>query len=282
MFIAFENGELDLLLKADSKDYDRALAGNVAHPETTSCYTVTINSLMSATLGAYCEYFEDAKVREAVAHALDAEAIALVAYGSLAQAGVSSFLSPMFTGAYESQGIDQYDVEYAKQCMAESAYPDGFSIHCIALNTDSLALEVAKENLAAIGIDLNVDIYDFSAWAAALLTPGATDFTLLAGASSIGPYEAIFSYSANNALTGTCVLDPRFNELLDALPATFDEDEVNEMLKELQRLVYEQKWIIPLFEVSYAICYDNTVLSCDLTSCSTCSYVQFDCVPVSG
>ena len=281
MFIAFENGELDLVLKPDYKDYERALEGDIVPADTTSCYSVEINSVAAVTLGSYCEYFQDPKVREAVAHCLDAEGIAAVVYGSLVKTGMTSILAEDFTGKYESVGSFDYDVEYAKQCMAESNYPDGFTIHCVAMNTDETMMQVVQAELAEIGIELEIEVYDFMTWIQLTQVEGSTDISVLAGTQNFDASAALSSYSIESMLTGTRVTDPDFNELLSAINSTVDQDAQNELYHELQELAYEQMWIIPLFQCSYGIVYNNTVLDCTLPATGTCAYVQFECVPVN-
>ena len=280
MFIAYENGELDLVLKADYKDYDRALAGDIAKADSTSCYAVTVNGPQQFILGAYCEYFKDPKVREAFTHALDTDAIGMVAYGSLYHAGLESIVSPQFEGAYEAQGLNVYDPELARQCMAESNYPDGFDIKCIAMDSDGPALEVVKENLAAIGVNLNVETYDFATMLANVLTPGSTDVGFWGGTlHSVDVYEAISPFYDSEAITTSRILDPEFNALYYSIPGIADKDELNEVVKEMQRWIYKNMWIIPVCEVSYAIIYDNTVLQCNLPNLAV-SFIQYECVPV--
>lgn len=281
MFIAYENNELDIVLKADYKDYDRTLAGDIANAETTSSLTTTVNGPQNFILSPYCEYFDDPKVREAVVHAIDTDSVGLVAYGSLYNAGLESYMSPAFSGAYQAQGLIEYDPEYAKQCLSESAYPDGFELTCIAQEGDKNALEIVKENLSAIGITLNVETYDFATMLATVLTPGATDVGFFGGTlHSVDAFESISAFYEGNAITTSRVIDPDFNAMYYSIPTLFDEDEKNEVFHEMQAWIYDTKWILPVCEVSYAIVYNNTVLDCHLMNLAV-DFVQYACVPVN-
>ncbi len=280
MFIAYENGELDLVLQADYKDYDRTMAGDIANADKTSAYTVTVNGVMNLILNPYCEYFDDPKVREAFSHAIDTDAVGLVAYGSLYKANLESYLSACFPNAYEAQGVNTYDPELAQQLMAESGYPNGFELTCIAQEADKTALEIIKENLAALGVTLNVETYDFATMLATVLTPGATDIGFFGGTlSSVDAYESISAYYDGNAITTSRVLDPEFNELYYSVPQIFDEGEKNETLKQMQRWIYNSHWVLPVCEVSCAVVYNNAVLDCRLENL-TVGFVQYECVPV--
>ena len=280
MFIAYENRELDLVLKADYKDYDRAVAGDIANADTTSYFTCSVNGPQQFILSPYCEYFEDAKVREAFTHALDTDAMGLVAFGTLYESGLQSYVSSMFTDAYEAQGLNVYDPELARQCMAESNYPDGFDITCIADESNATELEVVKENLAAIGVNLNVETYDFATMLSIVLTPGATDVGFFGGTlHSVDAYEAISAYYDGNAITTSRITDPEFNAMYYSVPQIADKDEQNEVLKQMQRWVYENMWLIPVCDVQYAILFDNTVLDCHLTNLAV-DFVQYACEPV--
>ena len=275
MFIAFENGELDVVFNVDSSDYDRAVAGETANADTVGTSLVAVNSPLNICLGAYCEYFQDAKVREAIFHAIDPDAIGTVAYGSL-YTTADSLLSDQFGDAYESQGGYEYDVELAKQCMAESSYPDGFEITWMVQEVDSLALEVVQAELAEIGITLNVETYDFATLLQNLLVPGNTDAAFWGGQrNSVDACEAISPYYNGNALTCTRIMDEDYNALYNSLPTIFDTDEQNEVLHEMQQWHHENMWIYPVVTVNQAYVYDASKVDFHMTDISL-SRVQYD------
>ncbi len=279
MFIAFENGELDMLYKADTNDYARALAGDVTSPETTVGYTTSTRSAQFLVLGGYCDYFQDPKVREAVAYAVDGDSIASVAFGTYT-ANLDSSISPKLAG-YIAQGEYEYDVEYAKQCMAESAYPNGFEVLMIGNVTDSLLAEVLQAQLAEIGISLVIENYDFPTMIGKLLQPGASDIGFWGGTlTSFDAYDTFTPFHDGNGITVSRILDEEWNEMYDKVSTISDLNERLAFYGEMQDWMYENMWAIPLFEPNYTIVYNNSVVDCQITDLSV-GYVGYECFPAN-
>ncbi len=279
MFIAFENGELDMLYKADSNDYQRALAGDVANPDTTKCYTIGPRSALLLCLGPYNEYFQDPKVREAVAHAIDTDGLASVMYGEYL-ANLDSIISPSLAG-YVPQGQYEYDLEYAKQCMAESAYPDGFEVMMIGEVANALLAEVLQAQLAEIGISLVIENYDFPTMIGKLVTPGACDIGFWGGGlSSFTPFDTFTPLHDGNGLSVTHILDEEWNAMYDELPLIYDATQRDELYAEMQQWHYENIWSIPLFEPQFTVVYNSEAVDCQLNDL-TVDYVHLACRPVA-
>ena len=70
------------------------------------------------------EPFDDLRVRQAVAHAIDRESIVDAFYGDLGSVS-TDFLPPTLWGHADLEGYD-YDPERARELLAEAGYPDGF------------------------------------------------------------------------------------------------------------------------------------------------------------
>jgi peptide/nickel transport system substrate-binding protein len=111
------------------------------------------------------------QVRQAVQHAINRQDIIDKVY-----AGEAEYSGNVPTGYGEwplpleelRNNYLKYDVELAKQLMAEGGYPDGFSVTLQAINwpdITSCAL-VAAEHLAEIGIDVTVEPLEFPVFAA--------------------------------------------------------------------------------------------------------------------
>lgn len=101
----------------------------------------------------------DVRVRQAINHALDGEAIAT---GLLGKYGfpTEQTMVPSEPGYVTSlEGRYPYDPEKAKELLAAAGYPDGFDLDVIASTTALAALfaQVYVEQLAAVGINVNLD-----------------------------------------------------------------------------------------------------------------------------
>ena len=102
---------------------------------------------------------QDLKVRQAIAHAVDAEAFTLgVLQGTTGPAN-THFTSGSW--AYDPDAtLPEYDVEKAKALLAEAGYADGFSIRLTCNQGNFFRehfVEFAQAELAKIGIEVEVD-----------------------------------------------------------------------------------------------------------------------------
>ena len=104
--------------------------------------------------------WKDPKVRQAIAYAIDKESIVqAVTYGY----GTPTYdIMPSNLTDYRPITDYSYDVEKAKQLMAEAGYADGFAMACWC-NSAQANTELAtilQNQLKEIGITLNIDIQD--------------------------------------------------------------------------------------------------------------------------
>ncbi|NBH71438.1 ABC transporter substrate-binding protein [Clostridiaceae bacterium] len=159
----FESGELDLLdLDFVTDATDRFLETYpdqiVQGPRVGITYF---------TMNFNIEPFQDVKVRQAMQMAIDRQAILDALYGGRGQ--VEHGIYPFgLIGFHEGQTKISYDPEGAKALLAEAGYGDGFTMELAAdasaSDTVTMALEIIKEQLAAVGINAEIKNYDESTW----------------------------------------------------------------------------------------------------------------------
>ncbi len=103
--------------------------------------------------------FADVKVRKAMGHAIDSEAITKSLYGDTVintnQWGVSTSWS--YNPSVEGQ---PYDPDKAKQLLAEAGYPNGFKTKLTGGSADSDRLTAVQAYLKEVGIDAQIEIVE--------------------------------------------------------------------------------------------------------------------------
>ncbi len=122
------------------------------------CYAISFNCVGEDPLA-------DIRVRQAIACAIDRDSIATILdkeFGIVTNQYVPS------TSAFYNPEIDgySYDVEKAKELLAEAGYADGFSTSIIVYDNMS-ALDICliiKEQLAEVGIDVEVKTVDIGSY----------------------------------------------------------------------------------------------------------------------
>lgn len=111
--------------------------------------------------------FDKPQVRQAIAWALDRNAIRELAYSGTGETGNQE----VPTGSTWFDGTDPYangpDLDKAKSLLAEAGYPDGLTIEYLGLPQYPELLktgEVVRDQLKKIGITMNIKQVDVTVW----------------------------------------------------------------------------------------------------------------------
>lgn len=159
--VALEAGEIDFMFMA-------ATLG------VTSVETIATNDKLAtiacdqATAGMLCLNFvmpelDDVNVRQAMNLALDRAAIAKVSTTGTPAGNV--FTAPYFGDDYiPGHDAPAVDLAKAKEFMAASAYPNGFTVELKTPVMFSKAAAIVQSNLAEIGITVEITEIDASIW----------------------------------------------------------------------------------------------------------------------
>ena len=102
------------------------------------------------------EPFGDQKVRQALNHAVDKDAFCQIVFNGLCSPADS--IIPGGLSFHVKAGEYEFDLDRARELMAEAGYEDGFSTEIWAnSNTESLrAVQFIQQQLAQINVDVNV------------------------------------------------------------------------------------------------------------------------------
>lgn len=208
--------------------------------------------------------FADPKVRQAVAWAVDRQAVVDSALG-----GVGSPLSgmPIPEGSefYNEDQAEFYtkDVDKAKALLAEAGYPDGFTARMLSSSQYDFHQDTAisvQNDLKAIGIELEMNLPDWPT----RLEVGATGDYDIAVYGTVGVTndpafldQLLTPAGAQNAPFGYD--DSTVTELLAAGRAEADPAERKKVYDELGEYVLETAPIIGLAWRSQAYGYDESI-----------------------
>jgi peptide/nickel transport system substrate-binding protein len=208
--------------------------------------------------------FDDVNIRKAVCYATPLQAIMENIVGITGIQSRNTTVPPNMPGsASDELEPIPYDVEMAKELMAASTMPDGFStqLHTIAPNDIWVPQAIAvQEALQEINIDVEIVQYPYADYITMLqageyegmvLVQWGADFPDASGMllplllSTNVPPQNNQSYYSN----------PEVDRLLTASESELDEEARTEMLKEVQRIVSEDqpmmffehfKWFLPM------------------------------------
>lgn len=113
-------------------------------------------------------------VRKAIAHAINRDDYA--AYFGRVFTPTWTVIPPDYFGSLPKEDLPEdliyeHDIDKAKDLLAEAGHPDGFSIETVVSERgDYLALaQIGQEQLAQVGIDLELNVLDHGSWVAAII-----------------------------------------------------------------------------------------------------------------
>jgi peptide/nickel transport system substrate-binding protein len=160
--LALESGQVQVITAVPAGQFAQLKSiPHVVPGETYALATALIN------LVVHRPYFADLKVRQAMNYALDKNAIVKAVLFGHGQPAMSPYdLANWSTPTYGYT----YNLAKAKQLMAQSTYPHGFTCTVIYVSGDTVAAEtmvIVKAQLAKIGITMNIRPLESGAFTAA-------------------------------------------------------------------------------------------------------------------
>ena len=176
--------------------------------------------------------FDNVQVREAVAHAINRQAIidgAMFGYGT----PIGTHFAPHNPAYVDETAISAFDPEKSKALLAEAGFPDGFET-TLDLPPPSYARrggEIIAAQLADVGIKAKINNVEWAQWLETVFKGKNFGLTIVSHTEpmDIGIYanpDYYFQYD-----------NPDFQALMTKLNATTDEDMRTQMLGEAQQII---------------------------------------------
>ncbi len=178
--------------------------------------------------------FDNVKVRQALAHAIDRQAIidgAMFGYGT----PIGTHFAPHNPDYVDLTDISAYDPERAKALLAEAGFPDGFTT-TLKLPPPSYARrggEIIAAQLRAVGIQTEITNLEWPQWLEEVFRGKDYGLTIVSHTepADINIYarpDYYFQYD-----------NPAFQELMVTLNNTTDPTQRSELLQQAQRIIAE-------------------------------------------
>ncbi|MFT6676827.1 MAG: peptide/nickel transport system substrate-binding protein [Sulfitobacter sp.] len=194
--------------------------------------------------------FDNVKVREAVAHAIDRQAIidgAMFGYGT----PIGTHFAPHNPAYVDLTGMSNYDPAKSRELLAEAGFPDGFET-TLDLPPPSYARrggEIIAAQLAAVGIKAKINNVEWAQWLETVFKGKNFGLTIVSHTEpmDIGIYanpDYYFQYD-----------NPDFQALMAKLNSTTDPDMRTKMLGEAQTIIssdYVNGYLFQLAALSVA------------------------------
>ncbi|MCM0018960.1 MAG: ABC transporter substrate-binding protein [Tagaea sp.] len=199
---------------------------------------------------------QDRRVRQAISHAVNREAIAERMFmGQAVPAG--GVVPDAFFGGDPSLRAPAYDPERARRLLAEAGYPDGFGITLHGPNdryvNDDQTVQAIAQMLARVGIATRVETMP---WASFATRSNRPDFSLIyigwlsatgEASSTLRSLLATFDRATGMGSSNRGrYSNPAFDAALRAALGEMDDGARQERLRAAARLAMEDQGIVPL------------------------------------
>lgn len=178
--------------------------------------------------------FDDVRVRQALAHAIDRQAIvdgAMFGYGT----PIGTHFAPHHPAYVDLTGNSAYDPEKAKALLAEAGFADGFetTLHLPPPSYARRGGEIIAAQLAEVGIKAEITNVEWAQWLETVFRGKNFGLTIVSHTEpmDIGIYarpEYYFQYD-----------NPAFQDLMTTLNSTTDPDERTKLLGQAQTMISE-------------------------------------------
>jgi len=246
--LALEEGEVDYIWRVPGGEIER-LSGDDS---------ITLHNINSGPGGGFCiptltfnserEVFSDLRVRQAIAHAVNREQIlaqVIFGQGRVATGPINSQMAFAYTDDVTSY---PYDVDRANALLDEAGYAsDGtrFSIDLLVFSFGVFPkyAEVMRQNLAEVGIDVEVMPLDRSAFIPKVFTERDFDTNIISYCNNTDPSIGVARmYISSNIgdipfSNGAAYVNPQIDELFDAAASTPDVARRGELYGEIQKIL---------------------------------------------
>lgn len=183
---------------------------------------------------------DDVRVRQAIALAIDREAVRRVAYLGTGELGVIEV--PTGSPWYDEAEVfaATRDVEAAKALLAEAGFADGLTIEYLGLTQYPELLktgQVIRESLKEVGIDMTIQAVEVSVWFDAFVS-GTYQVTSAYQERTIDPdnfYSLVLRSGGPVNTTGYANAD--VDALIDQAAASSDTEERKALYRQIRALV---------------------------------------------
>lgn len=262
--LALEMGDIDASINIAVADLDTFLnedrtpkeGYNVVQTLGALLYYVAYNCSDNSPL-------KDQAVRQAVSYAIDMEAIAAGLYGN--DGSVAHTNSSVYYSDYDESLNDhipyKYDVEKAKQLLADAGYAEGDITLELICNTEFMYAQTAsmiQAYLKEVGINVNISTYESAMFNTLINDPTAFDMYMNCTMSLNTPGRmGLFDLNGySTGVNGVFVNDPVLQEKFNAanLATSYGKDTVTDLLNYVEEMAYNYPMY---YAYNYLITTDN-------------------------
>lgn len=243
--IALETGEVDVA-------FDIGVMDKITIENNKKLELVEVESPALLYLGfdQTTPMYQNKKLREAIAYAIDNQTFVDVVFKGSAVAGDSPL--PKASPAYNGN-VKKYnqDIEKAKKLLVEAGYPNGLDIELWCMD-DGPRVDmcvIIQDQLKKIGINVEIKIFEFGSYVSKTALPNKELYFLSwnsSGDGDVALYPLFHSTQHGAPGNRSFYSNPEVDKLLDEARVSVDENKRTELYKEVQNILQEDLAIYAL------------------------------------
>ena len=215
---------------------------NTLNAETYKTLEGTMNLVQALYLNNAAEPFNNEKVRQAMCYAVNVdEILQLTSEGHGAKLGTSIY--PAFSKYFDESLVDAYpyDVEKAKQLLAEAGYENGFSMTITVPSNYTPHMNVAQvlvEQLAQVGITATIEPVEWETWLTRVYAGRDFESTVLGfDAATLSAGALLNRWMSDNENNMINYNNPEYDAIMKEASVTTDDAKQTELYKQAAKML---------------------------------------------
>lgn len=253
MFIDFEGKAIDMAFGLDESDANRVTDGSVAGAELK---TISTNNVIGLALPEYTEALNDVRVRQALAYALDVNALTEIGYGTLGK--VATTMIPSNIQYSLETGVQEFNPEKAKELLKEAGVSElTLELVIVGSPTNERLATAMQAYLADIGVQLEIISCDL-ATAISHFKASETDVVINSGSNvTMDTYESLQMTLESSSNATIRITDADYNAGVMKAKLSSDDAVREKGYTEAQQWLADNYRQIPICEPLFAFCYNT-------------------------
>jgi peptide/nickel transport system substrate-binding protein len=268
--MALENGEIDAHISPPTTDAERLRNNSNINLSSAPSATITWVYFNMDSI------FADEKLRLAVAHAIDKEAVLIGAIDGEGEL-VNSICPNFFFGVDRNYEPPGYDPGLSKQLLAEAGYSDGLDleIDVSSVRNYYMPVEIIQAQLQDVGIRCTVKKIDSNAWFNDVFKGATYSWNIASFTCSVMDFDENYPlYRGDQGQNFGKVNFPDLNDAFDRNRFSIDLAEREKACNDICRIMGDRAICVPLYAINNILATDKDLKGA--TAHATNDYCIFD------
>lgn len=248
--IELETGNADIVYSIASND-----AARLADKEGVEIVSGPAYNFVYICMNMSDPTLSNEKLREALSTATNVPALVAAAYSESEQVA-DSYMSPN-VAYHASMEAKEYNVEKAKQLLAEAGYPDGLTL-TLTVNEDTtfgFIAEIIQGMWQEIGVQVKIETMEQATYLERA-NAGEVQLSVTSSNAVSGDPDNAFMIWRTTAVNAIQANDPTIDDYLNKGGVEFDPEARAAIYKDLQQYLWDKNYGIPL-------CFPNVTYGID-------------------